>query len=659
VAALAVGLAACVPEPAPGEARRDPAPSFADARTTQVDGDGDHWSAAGVTLNVPDGAVTASVANVTVGTRIGEADSGIATEVFGSPVRIESAAAFAEPVTIAWDVSALPAEAAAAAALVRWDDERRVWVPEPGVPAVAAGSLSAQVTGGGIVTWATTALADPAASAPDAQPARCGDAALPGWVAASADPDRARPESALTACLEAHQSDVLTVKTRSRDAVTRVLELTDDDATFDWTTRDGAVRGRFWQLAAGLVDDDATALLPPGAGVDVGLSAPADDSSLRAVARVDTRTATLDVLAGFARRVSFGEVADPAVADLVSTLYSCGAPEVMPLTDAATVAGVGAALTGCAAALAETGSAFADAFRDPSADAARVQGARAAAAAARIGGAGAFETLSAASADALVAAAAAPAGGASWTVLARRDTAEPGAWQPTCTDAVADAAALFEDLAVQPQFAAQDLSSDPQWRAAAVAAVAPLETCAADERARLAARLPDEWADPAAARAVVDAIAGLGLSLLSCDDLFGLASPIAAGFHELRGVSTSGTGRVACGWASEKDKAATDADLTSSVQVWVSRETADAEEVTRRREKAARSELGGLQESAALDAAGGFVVGAYVPAGLELEAWLPGYRIAITASSTDEPTQWRMPEGVAAIERIAAALAAG
>lgn len=652
-ATLALGLAACVPEPSAGEAQRDPAPSFAGARTTQVDREGDHWTTGGVTVDVPEGAVAANVANVTVGDRIGEADSGIAVEVFGPPVRIDTPASLRASVTLAWDISGIPAEAAAAAALVRWDDQRRVWVPEPGAPAVTAETLSVQVATSGIVTWATAALGDASAPPNESNAPRCNEAALPDWVAASADPDRVRPESTIATCFEAHQSDVLTVKTRSRDDATRALEL-QDDAAFDWVTREGA-DGQFWRIAAGLVDDERTALLPPGAGVDVGLSAPETTASLRAVARVDTRTATVDLLAAFARRLSLGQVPDPSLTGLLTSLYDCGADDVAPLTDASSVSEIGTALTDCAAQLTEPPRI------DPAADGAHVQGIRAAGAAARIGAAGAFEALAAASAETLVAAAAAPAGGGSWTVLADREPPLPGSWTASCADIEADAAALFAELAVQPAFrvASRDLAGDPRWRAAAVEAVTPLAECTADERARFAARLPDEWADPEAARVVVDAIAGLGLSLLSCDDLFEHAATLAKGFHPLKGITASAPGRVACGWASEKGKSVTDADLTSRVEVWVSRETADADEVARRRTEAGKTELGGVQESDALDALGGFVVGAYVPPGLELESWLPGYRIVVTTTSTDDPTQWRMNEGVAAVERIAEALTEG
>ena len=125
----------------------------------------------------------------------------------------------------------------------------------------------------------------------------------------------------------------------------------------------------------------------------------------------------------------------------------------------------------------------------------------------------------------------------------------------------------------------------------------------------------------------------------------------------MRGIAAPGAGRVACGWASRPDVTPDDAHA-SRVQVWVSREDADADEVARRRAEAQRSELGGVQESPALGAAGGFVVGAYVPAGLELEAWLPGYRIVVTAMSPDDPAQWRLRDGVAAVERIAGPLTA-
>ncbi|WP_203137412.1 hypothetical protein [Microbacterium sp. JZ31] len=650
-ATLVLGLAACVPEPSAGEARRDPAPSFADARTTQVDRDGDQWKTADVTVDVPEGAVTTNVANVTVGAPIASADSGIAGEVFGTPVRLDTPVAFGAPVTLSWDMSEVPAEAATAAALVRWDDDRRVWVPEPGAPAVADGALSVQMSGSGIVTWATAAIADPAAPPVEPVAPRCEDAALPDWVGTAADPDLARPESAVLSCFEAHQSDVLTIRTRSREATSRALELT-GDAAFAWVTRDDAGE-RFWRIAAGLVDDEATALLPPGAGVDVGLSA--GEPALRAVARVDTRTATVDLLAAFARHVSLGEVPDPSVTGLISDLYGCGAAQTRPLEDAATVSELGTALTACAAELTQPPAIT------PDAEPAQVQGARAVAAALRIGAAGAFDTLAASSAEALVAAAAAPPGGASWTVLAGGEAPAPGSWAATCTDVEADAAALFAVLAAQPPFRSptEDLATTPAWRDAAAAAVAPLAECTPDERARFASRLPDEWADPDAAHVVVDAIAGLGLSLLTCDDLFALAAPLAKGFHELRGITASSSSRVACGWAAEKGKSITDRGVTSRVEVWVSRENADADEVARRRTEAEKTELGGVQKSDALDAVAGYAVGAYVPTGLELESWLPGYRIAVTTTSSNDPAQWRMPAGIAAIENIAEALTTG
>ncbi|MER7798207.1 hypothetical protein [Microbacterium sp. NPDC096154] len=671
--ALTAGMAGCVPEPGAGEARHDPAPSFADARTTQVDREGARWSAAGVTVDVPRGSVTANVANVTVGPHLGEASSGIATEVFGQPVRIDSVTALAEPVTVSWDVAALPDEAAEAAALVRWDDRRRVWVPEPGVPAVTEGALSVQLTESGIVTWATVALADVPASAvasdaaPDAAPDDCGDAPLPDWVAGFVDPDRERPQSAVAACAEAHQSDALTVKTRNRDTVSRVLEL-QGDAEFDWSAPEGP-RSRFWTVAEQLVAGSGTALLPPGGAVDVGLSAQDDagPEGRRAVARVDARTSTLDLLAAFARRTSLGDVADPATTALITSLYGCAVPDAVTPADAAAVADLGAALTDCAEQLTDAQTPAAREFAEAAAsgtaeaDAAeRVQGARAAAAALRVGAGGAFEALAQTRSAALVEGSQAPLGGASWAVLDGREAPALGTWRPVCSGVEADAAALQAELLRQPGFAdpSRAPATDPAWRSAAAEAVAPLAGCTADERAHLAARLPDQWADPAAAEAVVDAISGLGLSQLSCDDLFDLVAPVAKGFHPLKGITASGTGRVACGWAEQKGRTVGDAEVTSRVEVWVSRETVDADEVAIRRAAAERTELGGVQQSDAVDAAGGFVVGAYVPSGLEIESWLPGYRIAITAASSDDPAQWRMPEAIAAVEHIATALTA-
>jgi len=646
-AAVALSLTACVAEPSEGEAQRDPAPSFADARTTQVDAEGARWSAAGVAIDVPGGAVRTNVANVTVGARIGEADSGIAREVFGTPVRLESAGAFADPITVTWDLSTLPAEAAASASLVRWDPDLRVWAPEPGA-VVEGGRLTAGITQPGTVAWAAASVQNATAPTPAADLPACGDAELPGWVATYADPDAERPESAITACVETHRSDVLTVRTRSRDDVPRALTLT-GEAAFDWVTRE---RGgsRFWALAATLVDDERTALLPPGGGVDVGLSEP-DGGAHRAVARVDVRTAALDLLAAFARRVSLGEVPDASTTGLLSHLFRCATAGGGEVQDTSAVAALGAALTTCAQQVPGAGEAS---------TAAEVQGRRAAEAAARIGASGAFEELAEARSEALVAAAAAPAGGASWTVLGGSDPAVLGAWEPTCDDAEADAAALFANLAGAPEFAGTDgsLATHPGWPTATVAAVAPFASCSPDDRARFAAQLPDQWADPEAARLAVDALAGLGLSLLSCDDIYELAAPLAEGFHGLRGITASGTGRVACGWASERGKAVTDPGIRSRVQVWVSRESADAEEVAQRRSEAEKTELGGVQRSDILDAAGGFVVGAYVPTGLELESWLPGYRIVVTTTSADDPAQWRMREGVEAVERIAAALTA-
>lgn len=646
-AAVALSLAGCVAEPADGDARRDPAPSFTEARTTQVDDVGARWSENGVEIEVPEGAVRTNVANVTVGSRIGEADSGIATEIFGSPVRLDSAGAFADPITVAWDVSGLPAEASAAATLVRWDDDLRVWVPEEGTTS-ADGLLTAEVTQPGILTWAAAALQDGPAPTPGSEPPTCGDAALPSWVSTWSDPDRARPDAAVTMCLEAHSGDVLTVRTRSMHAVPRALTLT-GDAVFDWATREGAP-SRFWRLAASLVDDDRTALLPPHAGVDVGLSAPATGSH-RAVARVDARTATLDLLAAFATRVSLGEVPDPSVTALITALYRCGSTGAAPVGDPAAVAALGTRLTSCAQQAPEA--------PEP-ATAAEVQGRRAAEAAARIAGAGVFDAVAADRTEALVAAAGAPLGGASWTVLGGVEPAALGAWQPTCTDVEADAAALFANLAAQPEFARPDraLAEQPGWRSATVTAVAPLRGCPPDHRTAFAVQLPHLWADPAAAGAAADALSGLGLSLLSCDDLFALAAPLATGFHPMTGIPATGTGRAACGWASEPGKDVSDPSIRARVEVWVSRESADADEVARRRDEALKSELGGIQRSEIVDAAGGFVVGSYVPTGLELESWLPGYRIVVTTTSAENPAQWRMRAGVDAVERIASALTA-
>jgi hypothetical protein len=665
--ALIAGLAACVPEPSAGQARRDPSPSFAGARTTQVDRGGGHWSADGVTVDVPDGAVTANVANVTVGDRIGAADSGIATELFGAPVRIDSAAAFGAPVTIRWDVSALAPEAAAAAALVRWDDDARVWVPDPGQPALDDGSLSVQVRSGGVVTWATLALAD--ASPPIQPPAQerrpmCRDAALPDWVTAVADPPAGRPGASLDVCFEATAAGGLAARNADLSGAAHLLEL--DGATFEWTKRDGQPE-LLWQIAAEALDDEDSALVPPGGTLDLGLLRPADGEPYRARAVADARTAALDLLAGLSARASFGQVRSPAYEAFVASMLAC---VDQPTAEAPDVDALAATLTACARALADPSSgeaqrfaAAASAAGDADAGAAeRAQGDRAVAALIRLAADGAVTESAAVRGEALDAAAAAPLGGSRWTVYGDAEPAPLTAWTPTCSDVEADADALFDTLATQPALAGASsgrLQEEEGWTEAVSQATAPLSECDADHRTSLMARLPSLWPSVETAESAADAIAGLGLSLLSCDDLFALIAPLATGFHELGGVTASGTGRVACGWSSEKGRAITDPDLGSHVQLWVSREAADAADVQRRRVEAEKAELGGVQDSGALDAADGFVVGAYVPSGLELEAWVPGYRVVITATSADDPAQWRMPEGVSAVEAITAALTAG
>ncbi|GAA3654954.1 hypothetical protein [Microbacterium marinilacus] len=652
-AALVLGLAACVPEPQDGEARRDPAPSFADARTTQVDERGDRWSAAHVSIDVPRDAVRANAANITVGDPLGEADSGIARELFGTPVRIETPTVLSQPASLSWDVSDLSSAAASAATAVRWDRDLRVWRPSPDPVSVEDGRLTVAATEPGIVSWAAPVLQTIAdAEDQDAAAPSCTDAALPSWAGAFADPDAARPESAIAACREAHRDDVLTVRTVNRDDTARVLTL-DGDEAFDWVTRDSSLTA-FWQTAAGLVDDDGTVLLPPGAEVATGI-----DEAGRASARIDTRTAALDLLSAFSAHVSFGEVSDRHVSALVETLSGCVAGPA-PLADAASVTALGLTLTACAQDLTDpdsdasgTLSENAGAGEESAAD---TQGERAVAAAIRVAAAGAFDEIAAARSEALIAASASPLGGASWAVLPSGGGGDLGSWTPTCTDAESDASALYAVLAGRPEAAeASSLADLPGWRTDAADAVAPLASCSPDERARFAAQLPDLWPDPDAALAPVEALAGLGLALLSCEDLFTLTAPVSGGFHTLRGISASGTGRVACGWSAEEGRSIDDADLPSYVQVWVSHENADADEVTRRRTEASAGELG-LQESDVLDAAGGFVVGAYVPTGLELESWLPGYRIAVTTTSGDDPAQWRMSEAIAAVEAIATAL---
>ena len=652
-AALVVGLSACVPEPQPGEARRDPAPSFADARTTQVDGDGESWTTGDVSIDVPAGAVTVKVAGIAVGAEIGVADSGIARETFGTPVRIETTAALHDPATVTWDVGALDPGLAEAAVLVAWDDDVRVWRPVDTPLTVADGALSAQLDTSGVVTWATGALSAPAATPDPAAPA-CDGPSLPGWVAVFGDPDRARDDAALPSCPENPQGDELTVHAASASPVTRALEA-QEGAGWQWATRHDAA-GRFWTLAASLVDDERTVLLPPSATVDVGFRAPSDPAvPLRAVARVDARTATVDVLAAFARQVSLGEVADASVDALLTALYECGASQAGALTDPAAATAVGAALTACD--LGPVEHALAGTIRDSDDDAA-VQGARAAATAVRLAAQGRFDDIAASHAEMLAAAAALPQGGASFTVLARRDAPALGSWTPTCTDPAADSMALFGVLAVQPQFVGvpRDIAADPEWRDAVVTALAPLARCTPAQQAAFAMQVPGEWNDPDAAGVVVEELAGLGLSLLTCDELFAAAAPLAAGFSPASGV-TAGRGQLACAWGADAGKDVADASQRALVQVWVSREAGDAAAVASRRGELEKLPDNGLQQSAAITAADGYLLGSYVPTGLELEARVPGYRIVITTTSATEPVQWRMQEGIAAAEAVVAAVA--
>ncbi|WP_188754708.1 hypothetical protein [Microbacterium album] len=673
-AAVLLVVAGCVPEPAEGEARRDPAPVFGGTRTTQVDEAGARWTHGDVTVDVPRDAIRVRSAGVAVGEPLGRADSGIAAELFGTPVRIEATAAFAQPVEIAWDVSGLPPHAAETAALVEWDAQRRVWTPA-GAPVLADGTLRADVTGSAVISWAAPDVraAEPLRP-PDPTTPECGPGGLPGWVTTYAAPGPDRPDAALRMCAEAHQSDTLTVRSVNTGTVARILELT-EGASVAWATRH-ADPGHFWSLAAAAVERDGAELLPPGAELSLGIERPGTGTAgagepVRAVARVDAFTAAVDLTAAFFRTAGLGEVPAPETTALAAGLLSCAAATGEgTIGRAADVAAVATGLTSCAQRLAdgdtsegrgfaaETAAAASALGQADPAAARRVQGERAVSAALRLAAAGVFEELVPVLAEPIAAAAASPVGGASWLVVAHDDAPALGAWSARCTDAEADAVALLTNLTGRPEFAdpSRSLASHPSWRGAVEVAVAPLAHCTPDERRALAAALPDVWSSPGAAGAAVEALDGLGIARLTCDDLFDLADPLTSGFHPVRDMPATGTGRTVCGWSSEPDLSLADAPRTH-VQVWVSRERADADEVDRRRTEAERSELGGPQDSPALDAVDGFVLGAYVPSGLELESWLPGYRIVVTATSADDPAQWRMAAGVAAVERIATALA--
>jgi hypothetical protein len=527
VVAVLLGVGAWVwlarsPEPAAvtatGLAAPDPAPRPTGERIP-VGPAGGSFTVGGVEVAVPGGAVDGGITLQAVAR-----PSPAGGETFGAPIGVEHDRPLGAALTIRWTVADLPARQRAAAVLVRWNPDLRVWASTPEPLAVDGDRLVAQVREFSFITWVTNGAANLGQAAGElfgkraAEP-KCARTPPHRWVKEVVRPDADLSATAIRTCTEPDRDEIMTVRVTNNRTFAQRLRRT-DAGSWAWTWPGPAQRSVatiVYDAARAALDTGSTFLAPPMAEVAVGVGRPGTPGQTVVTVRaeVDALTVFADVGALTLAALPIGGLDNPLLDAFAQALFECGGKQLVELSggnggvDAVARAVVQAA-GDCARELMRPASTFGARYE------ALVQRANSASAAKAHRflheAAGAFRILEAGDiafyvsdqfANALV-------GPVALTIRGDGKAPQLGAWKASCADGSADTSALYKNLALQDAFLGnQNLSADPQWRPSARTAVRPLDGCPDEYLHRLADALPGSWADRPAAGVVAEEIRAL------------------------------------------------------------------------------------------------------------------------------------------------------
>ena len=211
------------------------------------DRDGGVVEAGGVTVTVPEGALSEAAA-VTVREPLGEFGS----EVGGEVVGVDHQLPLNDAVTVRWDVSHLSEVQQLLVVMVVWDGEVGEWVPNDVDYIIEDGVMTAHLRDWSETTWLSdlfqTGL-EFLGRGVDAP--KCADEPLPSWVTEVGRPDAETNLAPIRLCYEAGDGGTLTMRMANNRTFSQFVE-TDSDDGWDGYWLGGAEVSLSWlvQLVA-------------------------------------------------------------------------------------------------------------------------------------------------------------------------------------------------------------------------------------------------------------------------------------------------------------------------------------------------------------------------------------------------------------------------
>lgn len=503
----------------------DPVPHLAVSKP--VGPEGLQWDA-GVSIDVPAGAVPAGHRfTVGIGRPIGDID-GSANETYGVPVHIEHDADLLAPVHLSWDVSHLTDEQRASILLVRWNPDVGVWAVADEVGVLTGTTLTAEVTRFSFFGWVSSGaasvgqtvgqLSGKRASAPS-----CSGNPLPGWVSNVVRPDEEQPAMPIRTCVEP-DNDVLTVRVANNRPYTQVLELTGGDR-YAWTwpgdpdyTASGIIRDSINKL----LSDDTSLVMAPTRATAVGLARPATSGPVRMTltARPSVAAVSTDILVYILENaVGLDNVAgfdSETLNAFVQAAYDCGGKQLLKSREPVGLDSLQKVLETVQSCV------DSDAVRSAIENALRSQIAKGLPAEAKairtnrflrqaMGKLDLYLTWSDFSSYAAELSSSGAVGDVSVSVFGTGAPQVLGSWDASCRDADADSDKLFRNLALQDAFkdASKEYWQFPTWQSNSATAAEPLAKCSAAHIEAVAANVEKTWGDQKAAAIVAQTVRAL------------------------------------------------------------------------------------------------------------------------------------------------------
>jgi len=501
----------------------DPAPQpLGDA--VPLDGESASLRHGEVSVEVPSGAV-ASEATLTFGQSVGM----VGEEYFGRPVSVEVTERLVEPLELRWDIAEVSEQQRASIVPLRWDEDLEVWAVDE------SDATDLSVDGDELVlvtsefswrSWSWAAdfgqLVGERTGSRRSGPSCDGE--LPAWVTNVVDPGAGTSAAAIQVCFEPDGDDTITVRVVNNRPFTQRLEMTEGNQQWAWTwpgEESYDVSAAVTVAARQVFDSDTAFLLPPLSETAVGINRPQGGGShfISATAIADHNTFLVDGIDYLLGLVTPGGFEDQLLNELVSLVYECGGSAALSGTDFTRVStAIVDVMASCVSEVMTSNSDYGARF-----DAARIDAMAAAsperqaqlvkmnrslhqlARAAHLLKAG---ELAFYFTDQLQNA---YVGNLTLSISATGRAGELGQWIADCDDLAADSNRLFRNLTLRDPFydTSRELWEFDELEPAAEQAVQPLEDCANEYLAQLAALLPDDWADGRAANTVADRVRDL------------------------------------------------------------------------------------------------------------------------------------------------------